>query len=126
MGIVAPSGTPIYREAVEEVRSIMKAADEIQRPSRARVKLWDLAESARGMAAATFGRFMAEKPGACLRCGSEVPFDPAKPYCASCFASWKRFSNENYVEKHCHDCGGSHRASMAKPLCRSCYAKAVA
>lgn len=126
MGIVVPSNTPVYKEAIAEVHSIMKAAEEVSRPSRARVKLRSIADSARGVFGAAIDRFKGEQPGACIRCGTDVPFDPARPYCGSCYASWARFSNEQYTEKHCHDCGEAHRTSMVKPVCRSCFKKAVA
>ena len=61
--------------------------------------------------------------GFCLRCGTEIPCDPEKPYCNSHNRSWARFKNESYEEKHCHTCGNDHSSSMAKPLCLSCFRK---
>ena len=61
--------------------------------------------------------------GCCLRCGTQIPFAPDRPYCNSHYRSWAKFKNENYEEKHCHSCGTDHSASMAKPLCLSCFRK---
>ena len=61
--------------------------------------------------------------GFCIRCKSEVPANPAKPYCNRCFASWNRFKNAAYEEERCHICGDAHKTSLEKPLCVSCYRK---
>ena len=61
--------------------------------------------------------------GFCLRCASEIPFDPAYPYCKQCYRSWARWKNEEFEEKYCHACGKEHVTSMAKPACLSCYRK---
>ena len=61
--------------------------------------------------------------GFCLRCGTEIPCDPERPYCDSHYRSWARFKNESYEENHCHTCGADHATSMAKPLCLSCFRK---
>ena len=69
------------------------------------------------------GKAALPDPGFCLRCASEIPFDPGHPYCKSDYRSWTRFKNEEYEEKHCHACGKEHGTSMAKPVCLSCYRK---
>ena len=61
--------------------------------------------------------------GFCIRCGAGLPADPTKPYCRRCYASWKRYEDEENEEKHCHTCGSEHAATLAKPVCRSCYRK---
>ena len=61
--------------------------------------------------------------GFCLRCGTEIPCDPERPYCNTHYRSWARYKNEDYEEKHCHICGSEHSSSMAKPVCLSCYRK---
>ncbi len=60
----------------------------------------------------------------CIRCNVEVEITyPVMPYCRRCYASWRRYKNEDYEEKYCHTCGKEHTASMSKPLCRACYRK---
>ena len=63
------------------------------------------------------------KDGYCIRCKAVVAANPEQPYCKRCYASWKRFENESYEEKHCHTCGSKHAATLIKPLCRACYTK---
>ena len=58
----------------------------------------------------------------CLRCGTEIALDLAKPYCEPHWNSWSSYKNRNYSEKYCHTCGREQRTAMAKPQCRTCYA----
>ena len=61
--------------------------------------------------------------GFCIRCGTGIVPDPAKPYCALHFRSWNRFKNDEYEEEHCHLCGKEHSATMVKPVCYACFKK---
>ena len=61
--------------------------------------------------------------GFCIRCGTGIVPDPAKPYCVPHYRSWNRFKNNEYEEEHCHLCGKGHSATMLKPVCYSCYKK---
>ena len=59
--------------------------------------------------------------GFCIRCETDVPANPAKPYCNPCYRTWNRYKNEEYEEVFCHLCGDVETTSMAKPLCLACY-----
>ena len=61
--------------------------------------------------------------GFCIRCKTDLPANPAQPYCSRHYASWRRFSNAEYEEKHCHTCGKEHTATMSKPVCIACFRK---
>jgi hypothetical protein len=61
--------------------------------------------------------------GHCIRCGKNIPYDPSHPYCHTCFNSWIRYENPDYIEKYCHRCGGNDRSSMLYPLCHNCFQK---
>ena len=63
------------------------------------------------------------KAGFCIRCKTDLPVKPTEPYCKRCYASWKRYENKTYEEKHCHACGNEHKATLLKPLCSACYSK---
>ena len=65
----------------------------------------------------------APETGFCIRCRADLPVNAAQPYCGRCYASWKRYENEKYEEKHCHTCGNEHAATLLKPVCRACYRK---
>lgn len=59
--------------------------------------------------------------GFCVRCAEQIPLNPERPLCASCYKAWARFSNPDYKESHCHACGGEASTTFAKPRCRSCW-----
>jgi hypothetical protein len=59
--------------------------------------------------------------GFCIRCGTEIKLNPMVPYCATCYKAWKKFSNEEYEEKHCHICGKDNKSTLIKPTCYDCY-----
>ena len=57
----------------------------------------------------------------CIRCGETIDYNPEKPYCPKCFASWARFNNPDYKEKVCHMCGTKHTTTKTRPICNDCY-----
>ena len=63
------------------------------------------------------------KNGYCIRCKTDLPANPEKPYCKNCYETWSRFENPAYEEKNCHICGKKHKATLLKPLCSTCYKK---
>jgi hypothetical protein len=64
-----------------------------------------------------------KRDGFCVRCGTGLPHDPGKPFCASCYQSWSQFANKDYQEKYCHSCGKAYKTSFARPECNRCYGK---
>ena len=58
--------------------------------------------------------------GFCIRCGERVPADHDKPYCKTCYLSWLRYENYDYVEKRCHLCGKAAETTIEYPLCLQC------
>ncbi|HKK38796.1 MAG TPA: phospholipase D family protein [Cryomorphaceae bacterium] len=59
--------------------------------------------------------------GACIRCSTEIPFDPERPYCYSCYLIWVEYENAEYVERVCHCCGKAENSTMMHPLCYPCF-----
>lgn len=59
--------------------------------------------------------------GFCIRCRGQLPADPLKPYCGSCYKTWSRYKNDDYKEKYCHLCGGDHATTFGRPVCKPCY-----
>ena len=59
--------------------------------------------------------------GFCIRCQTEIPANPVKPYCDRHFRIWKQFENDDYPENYCHICGIETATSRRKPLCWDCY-----
>jgi RNA polymerase-binding transcription factor DksA len=62
-----------------------------------------------------------DNSGYCIRCGAEIKLNPMVPYCATCYKAWKKFSNEEYEEKHCHVCGKDNKSMLIKPTCYDCF-----
>ena len=57
--------------------------------------------------------------GYCIRCGKEIPYDPSRCYCKSCWYEWyRRGSNYNQIEHYCHRCGKALPASFNNPICQ--------
>ena len=61
--------------------------------------------------------------GFCIRCGTDLKFNPEKPLCHKCFKIWKEYNNPDYKEKFCHACGTEYSSTVAKPVCYACYKK---
>ena len=57
----------------------------------------------------------------CIRCGSDIDFDPDRPLCDGCYKKWAVYKDPDYRERQCHRCGGKYQTSYARPLCRECY-----
>jgi phosphatidylserine/phosphatidylglycerophosphate/cardiolipin synthase-like enzyme len=66
----------------------------------------------------------ASKPreGFCIRCGTGIRFNPARPYCEPDFEVWSQYADENYKDKRCHCCGRPHKATKRQPQCQDCWA----
>ena len=65
----------------------------------------------------------APEKGFCIRCKADLPADPNRPYCNSCYAVWRRYKNEEYEENNCHTCGNEHTTTFLEPLCPDCNGK---
>lgn len=110
MGVAFTAEEPVYREAREEVRSILAAA-------------------ARTAAGASLGtaRPRVHAPsegsgsrGACIRCGCDIARRERAPYCFECYAAWVQFGNRRWVERFCHACGGPASTTIDAPQCEGC------
>lgn len=61
--------------------------------------------------------------GFCIRCKADLPANPKRPYCITCYTSWSQFKNGDYEEKYCHICKSEHKSTFLKPACPACYRK---
>ena len=113
----------LYREISEESMRLVRVSEEI-RVTVAKVEPETAGKAATKRARREPQQAMA-KPnrGFCIRCKTDLPANPAQPYCSRCYASWRRFSNAEYEEKHCHTCGKEHTTTMSKPVCIACFRK---
>ncbi|MCK9401485.1 MAG: phospholipase D-like domain-containing protein [Bacteroidales bacterium] len=62
-----------------------------------------------------------QNDGYCIRCHTDISYDPNHPYCLKHFQSWNYHNDANFPEKYCHRCGKEHITSMSKPLCYDCF-----
>ena len=68
----------VYKQVLEEAMQIRRISEEIQvivasKPSTKHTQT------------------AAAKEGFCIRCGGDIALDTKKPYCLTCFRSWKRY-----------------------------------
>ncbi len=108
MGILLEIGADraMFTDAVQEADSIMKNSEIEKFAKPAPVKVAPTNAVTRGY---------------CLRCEERIPYNPARPYCLTCYSIWAQYSNPDFVEKVCHRCGQYGKSSMTKPECPGCY-----
>ncbi len=148
MGVLVEAGTDVYRDAVAETESIIRAATEKplasnvntasrrhSKPERETGKIerhYAKRRPPKGWPRPTknespFGHAF-DSPsmahthiGHCIRCSSAIRPDPNSPYCKSCYDGVTS-SGESFVEEnYCNGCGEEHQATFYKPLCMSCF-----
>jgi hypothetical protein len=102
----------LYLQAFEEVQSILNASEESLLQVAAR-KPYQSKKS-------TSSKPAKKAMGYCIRCETRIVFDASKPLCLSCFDSWSKWSNPDYVEDFCHSCGEFNDTSFAEPICSDC------
>ncbi len=108
----------LYGDIRTEAQRLLRIADEI------RVSVEKVSKEKEIIAGKKEEKTTAsDEKGFCVRCKKEIALDITAPYCASCYKSWKRYSNETYEEKHCHNCGKEFKATMEKPVCYDCFKK---
>lgn len=128
MGVVFSRNEAVYKEAVEEVQSILEAS-ELQSGESATLVDRPAASAAR-QSSAPFGddrrpanrfRGRADTGGYCIRCRDRIPLSPESPLCDEDEYIWAVFGNWDYEEKYCHKCGAEVATCKARPLCDKCF-----
>lgn len=61
---------------------------------------------------------MEPEHGYCIRTGSEITYDPIRPFCYSAWQTWNSFGDENFSENYCHKTGQKSygKTSIGKPF----------
>lgn len=59
--------------------------------------------------------------GYCIRCNTQIRYNPDNPYCKDCYSIWNVYQNYDYVENCCHRCGENESTTMVKPQCYDCF-----
>ncbi|MBC8478059.1 MAG: phospholipase D family protein [Candidatus Delongbacteria bacterium] len=114
--ITKADDSALYDEVLSEAMRLIRASEEL------RVTVEKVIEKAEPKKPSTKKQEPSSlSKGFCIRCKTEIPPDPGKPYCRSCFASWNKFKNPDYVEKNCLVCGSANKSTITKPVCYSCF-----
>ena len=111
----------LYNEILQEAMRIVRVSEEI-RVTVAKVEASE-SNSERPAGKKTRTTLKTPKDGFCIRCKTVLSTNPAQPYCKRCYASWRRYENEEYEENHCHTCGTDYPSTLLKPVCYACYKK---
>jgi phosphatidylserine/phosphatidylglycerophosphate/cardiolipin synthase-like enzyme len=104
----------LYEKAFNEAKSIISSSEPIE------LKKTNRNINKQPNEINTNQRTKKDIRGYCIRCQERIPFNPEKPYCSSCYTSWARYQNPNYLETVCHCCGEYGPSSMVGPICDKC------
>ena len=113
MGVRLHVTDDAYRAAVREAELIIASEQAVQPDRVGRMREPRVTYRAR------------TRTGFCIRCRASISFEPDRPLCNGCYASWAEWQNWDYPERWCHECGEAHDTSRAKPLCYPCFSRSV-
>lgn len=108
----------LFDKAVAETRSIIQSAEPIPLKKTERQTTTQFKPVSNGLPKP---KYQKQLRGYCIRCETRIDYNPEKPYCADCFATWAQFENPDYLENVCHRCGEYDETSMNRPQDRDCY-----
>ncbi|NEN25354.1 hypothetical protein G3O08_17805 [Cryomorpha ignava] len=105
----------VYNDAVIEIQSIIKSSEprELFKNKIERREEYHQNNPA--------VKSVQNTSGVCIRCSTDIPLNPEKPYCYSCYEIWSCYNNPDYREYACHSCGNDEPTSMFYPLCLDCF-----
>ena len=111
----------LYGDIFKEVMVILQTSQEPEFPAEKTKK--DAPAASKKVPKKINKKHQKKDMGFCIRCGTDLKFNPEKPLCYKCFKSWEKHNNPEYVEKFCHACGTEYTSTVAKPVCYACYKK---
>jgi len=111
----------LYDDIYDEVKEIVKTSQQPEFPAEKSKK--DALSASKKVPKKIAKKHQKKAMGFCIRCRTDLKFNPEKPLCHKCFKSWEKYSNPEYTEKFCHACGTEYSSSVAKPVCYACYKK---
>lgn len=109
----------IYQSTINEVRSILNAAEAIN-PNKIKISKSNYEGYFPNKSFYDNDEDYFYDDGYCIRCKQSIDFDEDKPFCKKCFKSWVQYEDEEYPEKYCHECGKKSKVSMEDPICYKC------
>jgi len=103
----------IYDDAINEVKAILEQSEE---------QFHSHTPSFPKHHAKPATQYRKKEPeGVCIRCREEIPYNPDRPYCRTCYSIWAEYENYDFLENYCHSCAKPGDSSMNKPECPNCY-----
>ncbi len=111
----------LYKDIFEEVTMLLQTSQHPEFPAEKSKK--DAPTASKKVPKKIAKKHQKKAMGFCIRCGTDLKFNPEKPLCYKCFNSWEKYSNPEYTEKFCHACGTKCSSTVAKPVCYACYKK---
>ncbi len=119
----------IYEKAYTEAESILhNSTQQYKSAIKKETKRYESSSNSVGEQFLSYGinkiqQYMKSKQpkyGYCIRCNTQILYNPNKPYCEDCFKTWASWGDWDFVDKVCHRCGKETKATMRKPLCKQC------
>jgi phosphatidylserine/phosphatidylglycerophosphate/cardiolipin synthase-like enzyme len=111
----------LFDKAVNETLSILKSSEKVAIASEEIKKPLHVPKPVPVQKTNSLLNLFRSSKAFCIRCEANIPFNPEKPYCPTCFSVWSQYENYDYIENVCHRCGSDTNTSMVKPLCYDCY-----
>ncbi|MBZ0152452.1 MAG: hypothetical protein K8J09_13065 [Planctomycetes bacterium] len=75
-----------------------------------------------GEVAAAAVKEKADAAAFCIGCSEELPFNPTKPLCLSCYRSSKKGKDLPALPRRaCHRCGKPGPGTLSRPICPECW-----
>lgn len=112
------SDKELFDKAIEETLSILQSSEPVQLKRSERQAIKAEKPIVKGQ---SNSKFVKQLRGYCIRCETRIDYNPEKPLCSDCFATWAQFENPDYTENVCHRCGEYEETSMNKPQDKNCY-----
>jgi phosphatidylserine/phosphatidylglycerophosphate/cardiolipin synthase-like enzyme len=113
----------LFEDAVNETLSILKSSESVSIATEEIKKPIHVPKPVPVQKTNNFLNLFRSSKAFCIRCEENIPFNPEKPYCPTCFSIWSQYENYDYIENVCHRCGLDTNTSMVKPLCYDCYSR---
>lgn len=107
----------LYKEAVAEVESIIRASTPVKDSTKRAALLKPLEREKKVITPA----YLSKNTSYCIRCRKDMRYNFDKPLCNPCYRTWSSFANPDYEEVYCHKCGNESSTSFGAPLCYDCW-----
>lgn len=113
--ITKTGDSEIFNDAYQEVTRILENSNEVSIKGSPRVD-----HQQASLEVSKQNQPRGANKGFCIRCGTNIAYNPIQPYCSSCYKVWSKWNNPEYQENACHRCGRQAATSKNSPVCGYC------